>query len=150
MPGDAAEKKRGGDGGSAGSAEAKKGGVGALASAIANTSAGKSSAAASGGGGSGRSTPKAPGSPRVGGRSEIRCVGAGSGGVDEMRAQLNESTVQWGLLRFSIGSGTALSHRHPCKSKGIPAGHCSISGRSWYHHLCLNVLMLVANYLDVC
>jgi len=106
MPGDAAEKKRGGDGGSAGSAEAKKGGVGALASAIANTSAGKSSAAAGGGGGSGRSTPKAPGSPRVGGRSEIRCVGAGSGGVDEMRAQLNESTVQWGLLRFSIGSGT--------------------------------------------
>lgn len=105
MPGDAGPKKAGGAGGAAG--EAKKGGIGGLAAAIANTSAGKASADASAsGGGSGRSTPKAPGSPRVGGRSEIRCVGAGSGGVEEMRAKLNEGTVQWGLLRFSIGSGT--------------------------------------------
>jgi hypothetical protein len=33
-------------------------------------------------------------------------VGAGAGGVDEMKEKLNESTVQWGLLRFSIGAGT--------------------------------------------
>jgi hypothetical protein len=44
-------------------------------------------------------------SPRIGGRAVIRCTGAGSGGVDEMRAHLNEKTVMWGLLRFTIGSG---------------------------------------------
>lgn len=36
----------------------------------------------------------------------LRVVGAGSGGVEEMAAFMDESTVQWGLLRFTIGSGT--------------------------------------------
>lgn len=39
-------------------------------------------------------------------RQGVFVVGAGSGGVDEMRESLDENTVQWGLLRFSIGSGT--------------------------------------------
>lgn len=39
-------------------------------------------------------------------KSGLRVAGAGAGGVDEMAAKLNDETMQWGLLRFSIGSGT--------------------------------------------
>eukprot|EP00038_Savillea_parva_P030749 m.80055 g.80055 ORF g.80055 m.80055 type:complete len:576 (+) comp9319_c0_seq3:41-1768(+) len=36
----------------------------------------------------------------------ISVAGAGSGGVDEMQKHLDDSTIQWGLLRFTLGSGT--------------------------------------------
>jgi hypothetical protein len=39
-------------------------------------------------------------------KPELRVVGAGSGGVNEMQTFLSDETVQWGLLRFTIGSGT--------------------------------------------
>lgn len=43
---------------------------------------------------------------RVKDKSGLRIRGAGAGGIEEMHEHLNEETVQWGLLRFSIGSGT--------------------------------------------
>eukprot|EP00041_Stephanoeca_diplocostata_P035984 m.1292102 g.1292102 ORF g.1292102 m.1292102 type:complete len:583 (-) comp24786_c0_seq35:3142-4890(-) len=36
----------------------------------------------------------------------LHCVGAGCGGVDEMHTFMDESKVQFGLLRFTVGSGT--------------------------------------------
>lgn len=35
-----------------------------------------------------------------------KVVGRGSGDVGEMAAAVSEETVQWGLLRFTFGSGT--------------------------------------------
>eukprot|EP00040_Diaphanoeca_grandis_P011201 m.57363 g.57363 ORF g.57363 m.57363 type:complete len:560 (-) comp22376_c0_seq1:334-2013(-) len=39
-------------------------------------------------------------------KSGFKIAGCGPGGIGEMSEHLNEDTVQWGLLRFSIGSGT--------------------------------------------
>jgi hypothetical protein len=39
-------------------------------------------------------------------KSGLKVIGCGAGGVDEMHEHLSEATVQWGLLRFQIGSGT--------------------------------------------
>eukprot|EP00039_Didymoeca_costata_P021734 m.2888 g.2888 ORF g.2888 m.2888 type:complete len:526 (-) comp2609_c0_seq2:796-2373(-) len=52
--------------------------------------------------------PAPAGAPKIKQKSEngLHVVGAGSGGVDEMQSYLDETSVQWGLLRFSIGSGT--------------------------------------------
>jgi hypothetical protein len=36
----------------------------------------------------------------------LKVASAGTGGVDEMRANLNASAIQFGLLRFAMGKGT--------------------------------------------
>ena len=36
----------------------------------------------------------------------MKVVACGAGGVDEMHANINENTIQFGLLRFAFGKGT--------------------------------------------
>jgi hypothetical protein len=74
--------------------------VAAAAAAIGSTKAtpsGGVGGVGGGGGGGGSAVKRAPG---------LHVVGAGAGGVEEMQTHLDETTVQWGLLRFTIGSGT--------------------------------------------
>lgn len=39
-------------------------------------------------------------------KTTLKVVGAGTGGVDEMKASLNPAAIQFGLLRFAFGKGT--------------------------------------------
>jgi|EP00670_Eutreptiella_braarudii_P001633 hypothetical protein len=43
---------------------------------------------------------------------QLKCVGRGSGGVDEMKEFCNEAAVQWGLVCFTFGSGTFKRHKN--------------------------------------
>jgi len=86
---------KGGGGGAVSKPQGPAGGMASLMMANKGSDAKKASPGVSVGG---RSKPKD--------KSGLKCVGAGAGGVDEMATFLNEDTVQWGLLRFAIGSGT--------------------------------------------
>lgn len=54
----------------------------------------------------------------------VKVLGVGSGGVDELRASLNDRAVAWALLRFQVGSGTFARTKFvviQCNGADVPA-----------------------------